>query len=161
MNRRSAKVFAVAACLVLLVVGLPVRGQKKGDAPGLEVSEFEVKYVPSWNSRRGGMRGFDVDDLSERPSRFELSAVFRNTGERVITSVSWECLFFADERQTKVMLRHKYRDGERILPGGQVRLKHSSLRGAATEYKAVRLTRVVYEDGTVWRPTRGAAGKDN
>ncbi len=160
MNRRGIKRLTIV-CLVLLVAGLPVRAQEEKDAPGLEVSEFDVKYVPAWTARGGALRGLDVSGLSDRPARFELSAVFRNTGARAITSVSWECLFFADEQQTDLMLRHKYRDGKRILPGAQVRLKHDSLKGAATKYKVVRITRVVYDDGTVWRPAKGTAEKQH
>ncbi|HEX8457432.1 MAG TPA: hypothetical protein VF656_09060 [Pyrinomonadaceae bacterium] len=154
MNGRSLTVFTGAACLVLLAAVLPSRAQEMAQAPGLELSEFNVKYVPSWSSRRSLARGLDVSNLSDTPARFELAAVFRNTGERAITSVSWEFLFFEDEQQTKLMLRHKYRDGKRILPGEQVRLEHVALKGAATPHKAVRITRVAYADGTVWQAAR-------
>lgn len=151
MNRRTACKL-VMACIVLLAARVPVVAQE--GAPGLEVSDFQNTYTPGWSSRRGVMRDSEASDLSGMPASFELSAVFRNTGTKVITSVFWECLFFSDERETKVMLRHKFRDGKRIMPGEEVRLKHASVRGAATEYKAVRITRVVYADGTVWQAAK-------
>lgn len=151
MNRRSACKLSVA-CIVLLASCIRVMAQ--AGAPGLEVSDFQNTYTPAWSSRRGVAPDAEASDLSSRPAIFELSAVFRNTGTKVITSVSWECLFFSDERQTEVMLRHKFRDGKRIMPGEEVRLKHSSARGAATKHKAVRITRVAYADGTVWQAAK-------
>jgi hypothetical protein len=148
MNRPTAKVLVVA-CIVLLAVPLPLIAQS---APGLEVSDFQVQYVPAWGPRHGGLS--DSSDVNYRPARFELSAVFRNIGAKVITSVSWECLFFSDAQQTQVMLRQKLRDAKRIAPGDEARLKRSSQTGAATAYKAVRITRVVYADGTVWQATK-------
>lgn len=151
MNRRNAcKLFV--ACIVLLVACVPVMAQE--GAPGVEVSDFQNTYTPAWSSRRGVMRDAQASDLSGRPASFELSAVFRNTGAKAITSISWECLFYRDERQTEVMLRHKFRDDKRIMPGEEVRLKHTSARGAATDYKGVRITRVVYADGAVWEAAK-------
>lgn len=151
MNRRSVSRMVVA-CIVLLASCIPVMAQE--GAPGLEVSDFQNTYTPAWSSRRGVTHDAGASDLSSRPAIFELSALFRNTGTKVITSVSWECLFFGDERQTEVLLRHKFRDAKRIMPGEEVRLKRASARGAATKYKAARITRVAYADGTVWQAAK-------
>lgn len=148
MNRRTANVLVVAF-IVLLAVPLPLVAQS---APGLEVSNFQSRYVPAWGTRNG--MSDPVSDVNYTPARFELSAVFRNTGAKVITSVSWECLFFSDAQQTEVMLKHKFRDAKRIAPGEEARLKRVSQRGAATAYKTVRITRVVYADGAVWQATK-------
>ena len=150
MNRQTVRMLVVA-CMVLLATGVSVMAQ---GVPDLEVSDFQSRYIPEWSSRRGVMRDGEASDLSGRPASFELSAVFRNTGAKVVTSISWQCLFFRDEQRTEVMLRHKFRDGKRIVPGAESRLKHAAASGAATEYKAVRITRVVYADGTVWRASK-------
>jgi hypothetical protein len=149
----------IAACMVLLAAGVPVIAQE--GVPGLEVSDIQSRYIPGWSSRRGVVRDPKASDLSSRPASFELSAVFRNTGSKVITFIFWECLFFRDAQRTDVMLRHKFRDGKRIAPGEESRLKHASATGAATEHKAVRITRVVYADGTVWQASKAGTETRN
>lgn len=149
MKRRIAAMLVVA-CIVLLAAAFTALAQS---APRLEVSDFQSQYVRTWSPNKRD----PSSDVNYQPASFELSAVFRNTGAKVITSVSWECLFFKDAQQTKVMLRHKFRDGKRIAPGEEARLKRASQRGAATEYKAVRITRVVYADGTVWQATKAGS----
>lgn len=158
MNRETVGTLFVA-CMILLAAGVRVTAQE--GVPGLEVSGFQSRYIPEWSSRRGVMRDAKASDLSSRPSSFELSAVFRNTGAKVITDIFWECLFFRDEQGTEVLLRHKFRDGKRIVPGEELRLKHTSAIGAATEYKAVRIKRVVYADGTEWRASKAGAETHN
>lgn len=95
-----------------------------------------------------------ASDVNYRPASFELSVVFHNTSAKAITSVSWECLFFRDEQHTQVMLRHKFRESKRLEPGEEAHPKRASLRGAATDHKTVRIMRVVYADGAVWKATK-------
>ena len=151
MNRRMATMLVVA-CIVLLPASFTAIAQS---ASGLEVSDFQTRYVHSWGPRKGGIH--DFSDVNYKPSSFELSVVFRNSGTKVISAVSWECFFFSDAQQTQVMLRHKFRDSKRIAPGQEVRLKRSSWRGAATAFKSVHITQVTYADGTIWQAAQ--AGK--
>lgn len=148
------KKMLLVAFVTMLIPYLPVTAQSAPE--GLEVSAFESRFVPYWSSGGEFMDSHNsIHNFSSRPARFETSAVFRNTGTKVIKSVAWECLFFGDAQQTDVMLKYKFRDRKRIAPGEEARLKHGALNGAATSYKSIRITRVVYEDGTIWQAAKG------
>jgi hypothetical protein len=148
MQRRNLRVFFVFL-LVLLAAPLSFVAQA---ASGVEATEVTVRWVPSWGPMRSGLA--DAGDVNYRDSRYELSAVLRNTGVKPIKSVNFEFIFFWDPEQTEVALKMKYREGKTIDPGGQIKVKRSAVRAATTSIKAIRITKVVYADGSVWKAAK-------
>lgn len=120
-------------------------------AAPLEVSD------PHWG-RSGTVsvmpHGFPVDrgQAANYPGASEVSALFRNVGQKAIKSVTWKYFFFKDKEQTQVLASYTFSSSKRIEPGAAVRLKESVSEFAArdrTDYQSVRISRIKYEDGSV------------
>ena len=56
------------------------------------------------------------------PGTCEVSALFRNVGEKAIKAVTWKYLFYRDEEQTQLLHSYTFHSSRRIDPGASVRL---------------------------------------
>lgn len=130
------------------------------DGSGLTVSSFywgriETKVVdPSQRSiipgglpRRGRPRyGPDAVILQTR----ETYALVRNTGTRKIKAVTWDYVFYSDAKHETEIKRFEFRTKESIEPGEMKFLTEHVDDGPPSAYGDVVVTRVEYDDDTVW-----------
>lgn len=141
-----------AAALALLCAQARVSAQ---GPHGLEVSEARWKYLTAGEEsnfpRSRSSVGPSMNFSTATVATHSVSALFRNVGAKAVKSVTWEYVFFEDAARTRVLRHYKFRSGKRLGPGESARLEAWSLRPRASEYGAVRVTRVVYEDGSSWR----------
>lgn len=123
-------------------------------APDLEVSD------PRWESSNAIHTSrynapVDRGQAANYLPSSEASALFRNTGQKVIKSVSWTYIFYQDEAHKTVLTSHTFHSRKRIAPGSEVRLKASVFSTIEprewTNYHAVVVSRIGYTDGTVWQ----------
>lgn len=158
--KTSIRVIVLASFAAVLFASVPARAQS---SHGLEVSEPKWRYLsvresadyrPSFSSDRSsaGMSTLAV-------GTHEVSALFENRGAKTVKSVVWEYVFFKDTTQTAVKRKHTFRDSKRINPGEAVRPKHLLVtpRATGSVYDVVRIVRVEYEDGTVWRASKNGS----
>ena len=142
----------VAAALTLLCVCAPASAQSPH---GLEVSDARWKYLtareesnfPQSRSSIGPSMNFSTATVATH----HVSALFRNAGAKTVKSLTWEYVFFKDATRTRMLRNYKFRSGKKLRPGESARLEAWSLKPRASEYEAVRVVRVEYEDGTSWR----------
>lgn len=144
-----------AACLFLFMAPLTMTAQSPVD---LEVSDIQFtadfersgstyssdasvgpsqRITPSWNKNHSG----------------QISAIFRNKGTKAIKSVKWEYLLYRDTQGTDLARLYRFQSNKRILPGESKRLKKGGYDLKHSAYKKIRVTRIDYADGTVWRGT--------
>lgn len=148
--------FVVLAAFALLCVSPSARAQE-GAQPPVEVSDPQWVYLnvrESSNFPNTAPSG-DADGLMSgtATATHVVSALVRNTGSKIVKSVTWEYVFFKDEQRTRVEKRHTFRGKQEIRPGESARLKNFSYRPRATEHGAARAVRIDYTDGTSWRAT--------
>lgn len=101
----------------------------------------------------------DRGQAANYPPADEVSALFRNTGQKAVRSVTWKFLFYKDEQRTEVLATYTFSSGKKIEPGASARLKESvsalSEPRRWTDYHGVIVSRIQYADGTVWRAADG------
>lgn len=128
------------------------------DAPGLEVSDLRWESSNAIHPSRYNTPTDRGQAANVLPSS-EASALFRNTGRKVIKSVTWKYVFYKDPQHIEVAARCTFRTRKRIDPGGEVRLKESVFSTSEprtwTDYHAVAISRIVYADGSVWNTEAG------
>lgn len=142
----------VAAALTLLCAWAEASAQ---GPHGLEVSDARWRYLtareesnfPRSQSSIGPSMNFSTASVATHA----VSALFRNAGAKAVKSLTWEYVFFKDAARTRVLRGDKFRSGKSLRPGESARLETWSFKPRASEYEAVRVVRVEYEDGTFWR----------
>lgn len=161
---------ALKATLVLCALAAAAAAQGGGDpaqvAPGLEVSGFEWKYegyapmevVRSEKTAESIRHARGTDYVFKYASRLAV----RNSGAKPIKSIEWGHIFF-DPETGKELKRYRLKSTERVAPGEAPTLVRAvfikpgeSTRHLRAGKQRVEVTRVEYEDGTVWR----AAGSE-
>lgn len=146
--RLNTKNKLIAPCLFLLLAPLSLMAQSPAD---LDV--FDIQFIGNVD-RAGSTYSSDASGtFSAREDIREISAIFHNTGTKPIKSVRWEYLVFRDAQQTDLARIYKFESKKELAPGESRRLRKSSYRLLNTPYKKIRVTRIKYADGTVWRGT--------
>ena len=151
------------AMLVLCVLAAAVAAQGAGDAPpqGLEVTGFEWKYegyapfevVRSEKSADSLKTARGTDYVFKYASRLAV----RNSGARAFKSIEWAHVF-SDPETGKELKRYRLKSAERVAPGETLTLVKAvfikpgeSTRHLRAGRQRIEVTRVEYDDGTVWR----------
>ena len=151
------------AMLVLWVLAAAVAAQGSGDAApqGLEVSGFEWKYegyapfevVRSEKSADSLKTARGTDYVFKYASRLAV----KNSGARAFKSIEWAHVF-SDPETGKELKRYRLKSAERIAPGETLTLSKAvfikpgeSTRHLRAGRQRIEVTRVEYDDGTVWR----------
>jgi hypothetical protein len=93
--------------------------------------------------------GEAVDDVQVRRETYVL---VKNVSDRVIKKVSWDFIFYKDEEMKTEAKHFKYRTSKKILPGQLKFLSELVDRPAPSKFRKVSITRVEFEDGTIWEP---------
>ena len=141
----------LAAIVPLLILYSQALAQSPRD---FEVSE--VHWGPSAVvSVSAHSSPVDRGQAANYPPTSEVSVRFRNTATKAIKSVTWKCIFWEDEKRTKVLASYTFHSRKRIEPGSSVLLKKSvsalSEPRRWTNYQAVIVGRIDYTNGTVWQ----------
>lgn len=144
-----------AACLFLFMLPLTVMAQSPADLEVLDI-QFEANF-----ERAGSTYSSDASVGSSqritspwnKNHSGEISAIFRNKGTKPIKSVKWEYLLYRDAQETDLARLYRFQSNKRILPGESKRLKKSGYDLKHSAYKKIRVIRIDYADGTVWRGT--------
>src|SRR5689334_3806313 len=141
--RTSAKLTALVASALLFVTTNSASAQK---GPGLEVSD------PQWGGRQNAVvtmpHNIPVDrgQAANNPPATEISALFRNTGQKIIKSVTWKYIFYRDEARTEVLASYSFHNDKRIASGASVRLKKNVFLSFGprewSNYQGVEIVRV-------------------
>ena len=146
MKVRTGYMLITVAWVSLLIAPALAVAQ---DQPDVEVSELQ------WNhdvNKKHRVRGSFVRSPSPSPDFMqEVSALFRNTGTKRVTFVSWEYVIYKDSEPTKVERVYKFRSKAPLRPGESARL---SKQGFDIQYRRrveARVVRVEYADGSVWQ----------
>jgi hypothetical protein len=132
-----------------------------GVAPGLEVSGFEWKYE--------GYAPFEVVRSEKTPDalktargtdyvfKYASRLTVKNSGAKALKSVEWSHVF-SDPETGKELKRYRLKSAERAAPGRTLTLTKAvfikpgeSARHINAGKQRVEVTRVEYDDGTVWR----------
>ena len=130
--------------LLLIAPGLALAQVR----PDVEVSD--VQWTHDVNKKHR-VRGFVRSPGPSPDFMQEVSALFRNTGEKRVNSVSWEYVIYKDSDSTKVERVYKFRSKALLSPGESVRL---GKQGFDIQYRRrveARVVRVEYADGSVWK----------
>jgi hypothetical protein len=155
----------LSVLFVSLLLPLPAQGAAADQVPNLVVSSFywgriDKTFVDP--STPGGVS-------SVRPRRRrrgmppplvllrrETYALVRNKGTRTVKAVTWNYIFYNDEKHEQEAQRFQFRTKETIPPGEMKFLTESVSDDAPTAFGEVVIERVEYEDGTTWQRTPGA-----
>jgi hypothetical protein len=147
---------ALAASAAAQSVGDPVQ-----EVPGLAVSGFDWKYegympfevVRSEKTAESIKHTRGTDYVFKYVSRLTV----KNSGPKAIKSLEWGHVF-SDPETGKELKRYRLKSVERIAPGETPTLVKAvfikpgeSTRHLNAGEQRVEVTRVEYEDGTVWR----------
>lgn len=156
-------------CALAALAAAQRGGVGAGAAPGLEVSGFEWKYE--------GYAPFEVV-RSEKTSdalktvrgtdyvfKYAARLTFKNTGAKAVSAVEWSHVF-SDPETGKELKRYRLKSAERAAPGRTLTLTKAvfikpgeSTRHLSAGRQKVQLTRVEYDDGTVWRSEEAGGRK--
>jgi hypothetical protein len=148
MKRKNINLIAII-CMILLLGGISIKAQKPLD---LEVSD--IKLTKDANKRFRSLIPSKeyIDFYSKNPFLLdEVSALFHNKGTKTIKSVKWEYVIYKDSAETEIA--HTYKNHSKILlqPDESVRLQKSGYNLIQSPYKQIKITQIVYTDGSIWR----------
>jgi hypothetical protein len=150
---------ALKATLMLCALAAAV-AQGVG-AAGLEVSGFEWKYegympfevVRSEKTAESIKTARGTDYVFKYVTRLTV----RNSGAKALKSIEWAHVF-SDPETGKELKRYRVQSKERVAPGETLTLTKAvfikpgeSTRHLNAGRQRVEVTRVEYDDGTVWR----------
>lgn len=133
----------------------------KAGAPGLEVTGFDWKYegympVEIVDSGRTGMTT-SVKRNTRYVFKYVSKLTLKNSGAKAVKAVEWEHLF-VEREGGKELKRYRLQAKQQIAAGAsqtvskEVYVKpDESTRHIKEGVQKVRLTRVDFADGTVWR----------
>ena len=107
--------------------------------------KFNIQYPNSPSSSRAP---FTTEVVQE------ISALFRNTGSRTITKISWEFITRKADSPTKIEYVYTVSSKTNIAPGETVRLSKTGIFWGRSVSLEARAVRVEYADGTVWQGTK-------
>ena len=151
------------AMLALCVLAAAAAAQGAGDTapPGLEVSGFEWRYegyapfevVRSEKTADSLKTARGTDYVFKYASRLAV----RNSGTGAFKSIEWAHVF-SDPETGRELKRYRLKSAERVAPGETLTLVKAvfikpgeSTRHLRAGRQTVEVTRVEYDDGTVWR----------
>lgn len=148
--RLRNKLFAACVCLF----ALPATLAAQQTPPDLEVSDarftYDVNAAFETSDAFSGKRASPATTVTNSPVQ-SVSALFRHAGAKPIRSVSWEFVVFRDAGEREILKVHSIRSDRTILPGESVRLRKEGYHLKGSPYRAARVTRIEYADGTVWQ----------
>lgn len=124
-------------------------------APDLEVSDpqwvYDVNRKFNIHSRNGSS---NKRSPVTTPVVQEISALFRNTGEKTVAEVGWEFIVYSDEDFDRIKRIYRVRSEKEIAPEETVRLAGTGIFRERSPYRKVNVYRIEYTDGTVWEGDR-------
>jgi hypothetical protein len=147
-------------CALAAAASAQEAGEKQSP-PGVEVVGFEWKYdgyqpVEIVRDSKSGVTT-SVKRTTAYVFKYTARVTVKNTGARAIKSVEWE-YFFDDPEGGKELKRFRFQSKQQVAPDATVVLSKEALippdqntRYITTGKQRVRLTRVEFADGTVWR----------
>ena len=133
----------------------------RAGAPGVDVKGFDWKYegylpVEMVDSGRTGMTT-SVKRQRRYVFKYEAKLTLRNSGEKAVKSVEWDHLF-VERAGGKELKRYHLEVKQQIAAGASQTLSkevfikpEESTRHISEGVQKIRLTRVEFADGTVWR----------
>lgn len=136
-------------------------GGEKGGAPGVEVVGFEWKYdgyapVEVVQSGKSSVT-LSVKRTTGYVFKYAARLTVKNSGAKAVRAVEWEHVFF-DPEDGKELKRYRLQSKQQVAPGATLSLSKEVLIGPDENTRhltagkqRVRLTRVEFADGTVWR----------
>jgi hypothetical protein len=163
MMKATLKVILLSC--VLAVASAAQEAGEKQSPPGVEVLGFEWKYdgyqpVEIVRSGKSGT-ATSVKRTTAYVFKYTSRVTVKNMGARAIKSVEWE-YFFDDPEGGKELKRFRFQSKQQIAPDATVALAKDALippdentRYITTGKQRVRLVRVEFADGTVWRLEEG------
>ena len=136
-------------------------GPEGAGAPGLEVTGFEWKYegyapFEMVDSGKSGVT-LSVKRRTAYVFKYVSKLTLRNTGAKAVKSVEWEHLFVAREggaelKRYRLQLKQRVAAGATQTLSKEVFIKpEESTRHIGEGAQRVRVTRVEFADGTIWR----------
>jgi hypothetical protein len=152
------------AVFLLCAVSALAAAQGAGDkqaAPGIEVMSFDWKYdgyapVEVVRSEKSGVT-LSMKRGTNYVFKYTSRVTVRNSGEKAIKSVEWEHIF-VDPDGGKELKRYRLLSKQQVASGATLALSKEVLIGPdeSTRHinagkQRVRLTRVEFADGAVWR----------
>jgi hypothetical protein len=159
------------ATFLLCAIGLAMSfaaaaGTRDGEdvragAPGVDVTGFDWKYegympVEIVDSGRTGMTT-SVKRNTRYVFKYVSKVTLRNSGAKAVKSVEWEHLF-VEREGGKELKRYRLQAKRQVAAGSsqtvakEVYVKpEESTRHITEGAQKIRLTRVEFSDGTVWR----------
>lgn len=156
--------------LMLCALAAAASAQGVGDgATGLEVSGFEWKYegyapfevVRSEKTAESIKTARGTDYVFKYASRLTV----RNSGAKALKSIEWAHVFF-DPETGKELKRYRVQAKGRVAPGETMTITKAvfikpgeSTRHLSAGRQRVEVTRVEYDDGTVWRAAESEGRK--
>lgn len=136
----------IAVALVSLLAPAATVAQ---DQPDIEVSDLQWRHDINKKYRLRG--NFSRSPAPSPDFMQEVSAVFRNAGNKPVRFVTWEYVVFADSDTTKELRVYKFRNKAPLRPGESVRFSKQGFGIQHGPRVEARVVRVDYADGTVWR----------
>lgn len=153
-------------CALGLTASFAASARANGDdaregAPGLDVTGFDWRYegympVEMVDSGRTGMTT-SVKRNTRYVFKYVSKLTLKNSGAKAVKSVEWEHLF-VEREGGKELKRYRFQAKQRISAGSsqtvskEVYVKpDESTRHITDGVQKVRVTRVEFADGTVWR----------
>jgi hypothetical protein len=151
---------------LLLLCALVVLGAAQGTddrrgAPGVEVVGFEWKYagyaaVEVVSNEKSG-NTMKVVREKKYVFKYRAQLIVKNSGAKEIRALDWDYLFI-DPEGGKELRRYGLQSKERVAPGTTRALTKEVLirpeentHHLTTGRQKVRITRVEFADGSVWR----------
>ena len=141
----------------------------RGGAPGLEVSAFEWKYegyapVEVVRSSKSAEK-LKVERGTDYVFKYASRLTVTNSGARVVKSIEWGHVFHdpgtgKELKRYRLQLKHRFAPGETLTITKSVLIKpDESTRHFTSGKQKVQVTRVEFEDGTVWKAAEADARK--
>lgn len=119
--------------------------------PNLEISKAKFVYdvnsklnIYAGNSTSSQRAPFTTDIVQE------ISALFRNVGNKTIEEVKWEFVIYKDAEYRKVDHVYTVKNKETILPNETVKLRKLGRFFEYSQYLKANVLFIEYADGTIW-----------
>jgi hypothetical protein len=107
-------------------------------------------------SPQGTPRGFQIPVASKSESvqtietRRETYLLIKNFGNKIITKINWDYVFYSDPGMEQELKRHQFHSKKKIPPGEVKFLSEYVLKRAPSKYQKVFISRVEFSDGSIW-----------
>lgn len=141
--------YVLITVMWMLLLTAPAVAQ---NGPDVEVSNLE--WTHDVNGKHRVRANFARTPAPSPEFVQEVSAVFRNTGTKVVRFVTWEYVIYKDSDPAKAERVYKFRNKVPLGPGESAR---ASKQGFGIQHRRrveARVVRVEYADGSIWRRER-------